>query len=43
MITMYKIFTKKPSQDGLDTIINNAKKIVSNASTDIKGQGLMPV
>ncbi len=39
MITMYKIFTKKPSQDGLDTIINNAKKIVSNASTDIKGTG----
>jgi len=39
MLTMYKMFTTNPSQDSLDTIINNAKKIVSNATTDIKGTG----
>jgi hypothetical protein len=39
MLTMYRMFTKNPSQNSLDTIINNAKKIVSNATTDIKGNG----
>jgi hypothetical protein len=39
MLTMYKIFTDNPSQNSLDAIINNAKKIVSNAPTDLKGTG----
>jgi hypothetical protein len=36
---MYRMFTTNPSQDSLDTIINKAKKIVSEATTDIKGTG----
>ena len=40
MLTMYRLFRNRPSQDSLDTIINNAKKIVSNASHDLKGTGI---
>jgi hypothetical protein len=39
MLTMYKMFTKNPSKDRLATIINNAKRIVSEATTDLKGTG----
>ena len=36
---MYSMFTKNPSKKSLATIINNCTKIVSNATTDIKGTG----
>ena len=39
MLIMYKIFINNPSQNSLDAIINNAKKVVSNAPTDLKGTG----
>jgi hypothetical protein len=37
---MYKLFTKNPSQESLDTIINNAKFLLSNAPLDIRGTGI---
>lgn len=36
---MYSMFTKNPTRESLETIINICKKIISNAPTDIKGTG----
>jgi hypothetical protein len=40
MQLMYRLFTKNPSQESLDTIINNAKKFIANAPFDLQGTGI---
>lgn len=39
MLVMYSMFTKNPTKESLETIINNCKKIISDALTDSKGTG----
>lgn len=39
MLVMYSMFTSNPSKEKLAIIINNCKKIVENATTDLKGTG----
>jgi hypothetical protein len=39
MLVMYSMFTKNPTKESLETIINSCKEIVTNALTDIKGTG----
>jgi len=40
MFLMYKLFRNNPSQSSLDPIIKHSTRIVSGASTDIKGTGI---
>jgi hypothetical protein len=37
---MYKLFTKNPSQESLDTIISNAKRFIADAPFDLRGTGI---
>lgn len=40
MRLMYKLFTTNPSQESLDTIINNAKRFIADAPFDLRGTGI---